>query len=136
MKIQISDLWRWDGAVDRGPYALIGLLGFAIKHNIDRFVATLVFNRKWSLFNYWIPPTAAVHITSLPKNDAVLLATMLAVALPFIWSGVVLTLRRLFTHQGQVRGYKRPFVIRDIGRVRLPCHTRSSGALAKVHDTL
>ncbi len=64
MKIQFSDLWRWDGTIDRGPYALIGLLGFGIKHNIDRFVATLVFHRQWSLFNYWIPPTKAVQITS------------------------------------------------------------------------
>ena len=95
MRVHFSDLWRWDGTVDRGPYALIGLLGFAIKHNIDRFVATLVFNRKWGLFNYWIPPTTAAHITSLPKADALMLATMLAVALPFIWTGVVLTLRRL-----------------------------------------
>lgn len=95
MKIRISDLWRWDGTVDRGPYALIGLLMFGLKHNIDRFVATLVFNRHWSVFNYWIPPTQAVRITSLSTPDAMLLGTLLALSLPFIWIGVVLTLRRL-----------------------------------------
>lgn len=95
MKIRISDLWRWDGTVNRGPYALIGLFLFGLKHNIDRFVATLVFNRQWSLFNYWIPPTQAVRITTLSKPDALLLGTLLALSLPFIWIGVVLTLRRL-----------------------------------------
>jgi len=95
MKIQLSDLWRWDGTVDRGPYALIGLVGFAIKHNIDRLVATLVFHRKWSLFNYWIPPTTAIRITALSHQDAMLLGTLLVLALPFIWIGVVLTMRRL-----------------------------------------
>ena len=95
MKIHWSDLWRWDGTVDRGPYALFGIIGFALKHNLDRVVASVFFHRHWELFNYWIPPTQAVHITQLPRQDAELLATMLALALPFIWVGVVLTLRRL-----------------------------------------
>lgn len=95
MRLQLSDLWRWDGTIDRGPYALIGLVGFVIKHNLDRFVATLVFHRKWSLFNYWIPPTTAIRITALSHQDAMLLGTLLVMALPFIWVGVALTLRRL-----------------------------------------
>jgi len=95
MKIHFSDLWRWDGTIGRGPYALIGVIGFAIKHNLDRLVASLVFHRRWDLFNYWIPPTRAVRITALPRQDASMLATLLALALPFIWAGVVLTLRRL-----------------------------------------
>jgi hypothetical protein len=95
MKLRLSDFWRWEGTIDRGPYAVIGVIGFTIKHNLDRFVAMLVFSRPWGLFNYWIPPTRAVRITSLPRADQVFLATMLAMALPFIWVGVVLTLRRL-----------------------------------------
>jgi len=39
MKITFGDLWRSSGTIDRGPYALIGLIGFALKHNLDRFVA-------------------------------------------------------------------------------------------------
>lgn len=95
MKIKLSDLWRWDGTVDRGTYAIIGLLGFAIKHNLDRLVASYVFHRPWGVFNYWVPPTRAVRITALSPDDAAFLTTMLALALPFIWVGVVLTLRRL-----------------------------------------
>jgi hypothetical protein len=81
--------------MDRGPYALVGLIGFAIKHNLDRLVATLVFHRKWSLFNYWIPLDRAVRITALAPADRTFPVSMLVLSLPFIWVGVVLTMRRL-----------------------------------------
>ena len=35
-RVRLSDLWRWDGTVDRGTYTLIGVAGFAVKHNVDR----------------------------------------------------------------------------------------------------
>ena len=92
---RLSDLWRWDGTVDRAAYLFIGVMGFALKHNLDRLVASFIFHRPWGIFNYWIPPAKAVRITSLPREDAAFLATMLALSLPFIWVGVVLTLRRL-----------------------------------------
>jgi hypothetical protein len=95
MKIKLSDLWRWDGTVDRGTYALIGVLGFAIKHNVDRLVATLIFDRPWGLFNYLTPPLDISGAISVQDRDVIFFATMLALALPFIWVGVVLTLRRL-----------------------------------------
>ncbi|MBL8152504.1 MAG: hypothetical protein JNN15_21510, partial [Blastocatellia bacterium] len=60
MKPSISDLWRWDDTVDRGPYVLIGVVLFALKHNIDRFVASFVFNQKWSLFNYISPSDVVI----------------------------------------------------------------------------
>jgi uncharacterized membrane protein YhaH (DUF805 family) len=93
--MRFSDLWSWEGTIDRGPYALVGLIGFAIKHNLDRVVATLIFHRRWSLFNYWIPFDRAVRITSLDPADRTFLFTMLLLSLPFIWVGVVLTMRRL-----------------------------------------
>ncbi len=95
MKLRFSDLWQWDGTVDRGLYALVGVLGFAVKHNLDRFVASFLFHRRWGLFNYWIPPSKALRITALSREDARFLGTMLVIALPFIWVGVVLTLKRL-----------------------------------------
>ena len=95
IRIRISDLWRCDGTIDRGPYAFIGALGFALKHNLDRAVASFAFHRPWGPFNYWIPPTRAVHVTTLSKSDAAFLTTMLLLSLPFIWVGVALTLRRL-----------------------------------------
>jgi len=95
MSARLAYLFRWDGTVDRGPYLAIGLLGFALKHNLDRFLATFVFHRPWELFNYWIPPTKALRLRELPREDAFFLAAMLGLALPFIWVGVALTARRL-----------------------------------------
>jgi len=95
MKITFAELWRPSGTIDSGPYALIGVIAFVLKHNLDRFVATFVFHRRWGIFNYWIPVHHVTRITQLGRNDAVLLATLVVIALPFIWLGVVLTIKRL-----------------------------------------
>lgn len=91
--MQIADLWRWDGKVGRGTYAGVGLVGFALKHNLDRLVAWQVFNRPWGPFNYLSPGPASV--TEVEHAHLNFYATLLVMALPFIWTGVVLTLRRL-----------------------------------------
>jgi hypothetical protein len=87
--------WRSSGTIDRGPYALVGLIGFTLKHNVDRLVATYVFHRPWGLFNDWIPVRDAARITALHSGDARFLGTMIVLALPFIWVGVALTTKRL-----------------------------------------
>ena len=95
MKITFADLWHSSGTVDRGPYAVIGVVGFALKHNLDRLVAFSVFHRPWGLFNYWVPVRDVGRITTLRSGDAVFLETMVALALPFVWVGVTLTIKRL-----------------------------------------
>ena len=95
VQIRFSDLWRFEGTVGRGTYAFVGLAGFAIKHNIDRIIATAVFGRRFTLFNYWIPPTDAIRIDTLSTSDARFLATMVVLSIPFVWVGVSMTLRRL-----------------------------------------
>ncbi|HSY92990.1 MAG TPA: hypothetical protein VK812_16585 [Candidatus Binatus sp.] len=95
MKITFGDLWRSNGTIGRGAYALVGVLGFAIKHNLDRLVASYGFHRPWGLFNYWVPVRDVARITELRGNEAVFLGTMVALSLPFIWVGVVLTMKRL-----------------------------------------
>ena len=95
MKITFADLWRSDGTIDRGPYALVGLIGFALKHNLDRLVATFIFHRPWGLFNYLVPVRDVAGITALRNADTVFLATMVVLSLPFIWVGVTLTAKRL-----------------------------------------
>jgi len=92
MKITFGDLWRPSGTIDRGEYALVGALGFALKHNLDRIVATYGFHRPWSLFNYWVPARDVARIGELRRSEAAFLETMVAIALPFVWVGVVLTL--------------------------------------------
>lgn len=93
MSFQASDLWRWDGTVGRGVYAGVGLVGFALKHNIDRLVAWGVFHKPWGLFNYLNPGPNSV--AGMDHQNMVFLGTLVALALPFIWTGVCLTARRL-----------------------------------------
>ncbi len=95
MKIAFADLWRPSETVDRGTYALVGLLGFALKHNLDRLVATYGFHRPWKLFNYWVPVGDVVRVTQLHRGEARFLETMVALSLPFVWVGVMLTMKRL-----------------------------------------
>ena len=95
MKIRFSDLWHPGGTLDRTSYCVIGLLGFVLKHNLDRIVATLGFHRPWRLFNYWVPLRNIARITDLQSSEARFLATMVALSLPFIWVGVTLTIKRL-----------------------------------------
>ncbi|MDQ1592623.1 MAG: hypothetical protein QOG71_3250 [Pyrinomonadaceae bacterium] len=94
MNFRISDLWNWRGTVGRGKYLTLGLLLFALKHNLDRIVAAAYFNRRWTLFNYWLFPGAS-NVEDSPPDYQRFYATLLVLALPFIWTGVVLTLRRL-----------------------------------------
>jgi hypothetical protein len=86
--------WRWGGKLDRGPYAAVGLLLFALKHNIDRAVAIFGFDRQWSLF-YYLSPSDAARITSLPREDIRFYSTLLAIAIPFIYVGTLMTTKRL-----------------------------------------
>lgn len=95
MKFKLSDVfWRWSGRLDRGPYAVVGLILFAVKHNIDRAVAIFGFNRQWSLF-YYLSPRDAARITSLPAEDVRFYSTLLAIAIPFIYVGTLMTTKRL-----------------------------------------
>ena len=55
----IASLWRFDGNVSRKTYALVGFVGFAIKHNIDRYIARNYLHQANGLFNYSISPLDA-----------------------------------------------------------------------------
>lgn len=94
MKPNPSDLWRWDGTIGRGSYLFWGTLLVAVKFNLDRFIGGYFFGKPWSLFDsdflklyLWQP--------DLKRQDWPYYLTLLAASLPFIWTGTVLTLRRL-----------------------------------------
>lgn len=93
-RFRLRDLLRWEGTIGRGPYALIGLSLLALKYNIDRFIASAVYHRPWRPFSYL---SAGVDLNALVSgsDDAAFLGTLLVVAIPFIWIGTVLTIRRL-----------------------------------------
>jgi uncharacterized membrane protein YhaH (DUF805 family) len=94
MGFKISDLWSWHGTTGRGEYFITGVLLFACKHLLDRFVASAVFGLRWSLFNYWVFGEVT-KIDEMPYGRLKFYGTLVALAIPFIWVGVVLTLRRL-----------------------------------------
>ena len=101
--MQFRDLWRWDDKVDRRTYAIVGVLGFAIKRVIDLMLAThflhradkQVFGVNLTFFNYWLPLGRGARLSQLADADVKFLATMLLVAMPFIWIGLAFTVRRL-----------------------------------------
>lgn len=95
MKTRLSTLWDPNGTVNRKVYALVGITGFAVKYNLDRAVAVWGFHRPWNLFSYWIPVRDVTRVTELRGYDMLFVETMVLLALPFIWIGVVMTLKRL-----------------------------------------
>ena len=85
MALKPSDLWTWRGKIGRAAYAGVGILLFAIKHNLDRVIA-LAYGYKWGIFNYWIFNQPA-GIDTLSDQQAKYYATLIAVAIPFIFEG-------------------------------------------------
>ncbi|HUR37813.1 MAG TPA: SRPBCC family protein [Terriglobales bacterium] len=57
-------------------------------------MASYAFGREWKVFNYW-EPSSAFNILSLPRSEWSFYGTLLAVCVPFIAVGLLLTLRRL-----------------------------------------
>src|SRR5688500_14894525 len=77
-----------------GSFFVIGVVLFALKFMLDRFVARVGFGRDWSIFNYLIP-NETYALPMLPPQERWFYLTMLAIALPFVGIGISVTLRRL-----------------------------------------
>lgn len=96
MHLQPSLLWTWNRTIDRVPYLLIGVMFFLVKFVIDWTIATQGFGQSWSPLNYLIwPNDRVVRVFDLDDPERAFSLTMLLVSLPFIWTGVILTLHRL-----------------------------------------
>ena len=93
--MRVAELWKWQGRVSRRDYIQTGLAGFATKVILDYLVVTQVFRRVWSLWLYWRPFVMVDNIRQLGGTDAIFAACMLTLALPFVWIGVSMTVRRL-----------------------------------------
>jgi uncharacterized membrane protein YhaH (DUF805 family) len=94
MKLKFSDLRHWEGQIDRAPFLLWAVLLFAVKSCLDRLALGLVFHRDWSPFSYFekvMPWPAGLTPARNPGEFALLLA----LALPFLWLGLVLCVKRL-----------------------------------------
>jgi len=96
MAMRFAEMWRWQGTVGRGTYAAVGVSALTAKYLLDRWVAGALFQRDWMPWNYLFPLGPQMQSsTARAAGDPVFAATMLAIALPFIWLGVTLTVQRL-----------------------------------------
>jgi uncharacterized membrane protein YhaH (DUF805 family) len=93
--MKIQDLFTFQGRVSRATYALTGIIGTLIKHNIDRVLAMQMYRQKWGLTNYLIPLVVLNRPNPLTADEKRFLLTMALVAVPFIWVGIAMTLKRL-----------------------------------------
>jgi uncharacterized membrane protein YhaH (DUF805 family) len=92
---QLKKFLLLTGTLTRSRYLFTGLALVLVKYVLDSTVAG-TFGRPWSPLNYlfW-PDRSSLLVFQLPEADRLFGLVMLAVALPFIWIGVTLTLQRL-----------------------------------------
>ena len=96
MRLQPSLLWTWNRTIDRVPYLLTGAALFLVKFVIDWTIAGQGFGRSWSPLNYLVWPNDRVlRVFELSEPERWFSLTMLLVSLPFIWTGIILSLQRL-----------------------------------------
>jgi uncharacterized membrane protein YhaH (DUF805 family) len=94
--MRFSELWRWEGRIDRGTYAGVGIGALVLKFVVDWLVAGGVFHRAWMPWSYWLFPLRLQTVPMMTGGiDATFAAVMLAIAIPFVWLGVTLTVQRL-----------------------------------------
>src|SRR5205823_6258257 len=97
MSASAFSLLGFRGTIGRTPYFLIGVTLLALKVALDWGIVTQVFHKPWDLetnnYLFLHSPVFALLDRDLPERQLYL--TLLAVALPFIWVGLALTVRRL-----------------------------------------
>jgi len=93
--VRTGNLWQWQGRVNRLTYSSVGVVAFVLKFLLDWAIVTHLFHRSWSLLNYWRPFGAINGVQSLSLENRLFAGTMLFVALPFIWLGLAMTVKRL-----------------------------------------
>lgn len=88
-------LFRWRGTVSRTAYLWTGVILFALKYNLDRLLSHSIRDQKWYPPDYLFPLGDVNRISDITREDGIFVLMMLAVAAPFIWIGVGMTIRRL-----------------------------------------
>jgi uncharacterized membrane protein YhaH (DUF805 family) len=90
-------LWNrlssFDGRVGRAQYLLTGTILVLLKYIIDTFIASR-HGIAWAITNYLLP-SRSVSLLNPGVFNVSFYATFWAVAIPFFWIGISLTVRRL-----------------------------------------
>lgn len=89
MRLRWSDLWSPSGTLDRGPYAVWGVLLGALKYNLDRLLAYNLAGKMWYPTAYLLTSRQAI------VADQTFYLALAVLSLPFIWAGTAMTVRRL-----------------------------------------
>jgi uncharacterized membrane protein YhaH (DUF805 family) len=89
----LSYLFSFEGRITRTQYLLTGAILLALKFLIDHTVAAH-FGEPWKIWTYFVPPTDFT-IFGLGARHPNLYLILWAIAIPFFWIGIALTLRRL-----------------------------------------
>src|SRR5271166_5597138 len=93
--MNIRALFGFQGRVNRATYALVGIFGVLIKHNLDRLTAAHMLHVPWGISSYFAPIgmlSGKYPPSALQKNFLLVLGLT---SLPFIWLGILMTVRRL-----------------------------------------
>lgn len=85
----------WSGTTGRAPYFLAGVSLFALKYLIDFVVADRFFRRPWSVYRYIVHDEKILGLPHLDPDEQSFYLTLLAISIPFMAVGLLLTVRRL-----------------------------------------
>jgi len=86
-------LFRFSGTVSRSEYLFWGVGLFALKYAIDSSLAR-AFAETWLPWEYFVP-RRGVPLLETDSASRQMFGLMWAIAVPFFWAGVALTVRRL-----------------------------------------
>ncbi len=89
-----KDLWSPDGEIDRAPYLFLGFTLLAMKYNLERLAAGFLFHREWSVLAHYLR-APQLDPKSYLGDDSAFFQLMVLMSLPYIWTGLALTVRRL-----------------------------------------
>lgn len=93
--MKLLDLWHWEGRVKGSSYLVVGLVAFALKMSLDFTISRFAFHRPWTPLFYLRPFGTFVYSFAQAKPNAIYSMTMLLIALPFVWLGLAMTVKRL-----------------------------------------
>ncbi len=93
--MNFRELFGFQGRIGRGAYALVGILGVLLKHNLDRLLSYELLHQSWGPLNYLWPLGIANGRQSLLPGQKLFLALLAVTSIPFIWLGIGMTLKRL-----------------------------------------
>lgn len=93
LKADIRQLWNWSDPISRMSYLAIGLVLLAIKIHLDRYLLLRLSELDRSAgirltFDFY-------RLADVPKDETTIYGVLLLASLPFLYLGLMLTVRRM-----------------------------------------